>query len=852
MSEDHQNNTAAFQEGAWRTDALHLFPLWGFAVAQPLFNVLSNSPEFFVAHRFTGVGFFILAAAVSLGAPLVLAILEGGIKLVSERARVWTHLFIVAVIGGAVVLGSINLFLDVATIVHGVLAISGGLVIAVLYASKEGLRRFFTILSPAALLFPVFFLFFSPISELIFARTAEVETASVQSRTPIVVIVFDEFNPTALLSEDRRIDDVRFPNFAKLASNAYWFPNATGIHKQTLAALPAIVAGRIPGTELPPPTYSEYPQNLFTWLGGSYRLNVWESITSLCSPDLCESAKTGSGFDFPVFVSDLALVYAHILVPPQHRDQWLPPLDTGWKGFGEGPDGSHNVEHEERTAQEIIEENFGDASAGRAEIFENFLSRIESGDATLDFAHVLVPHLPYQYLSDGSEYASAIEGRVRGVWSDNEYLVAVAYQRYLHQVGFVDGLIGRLIARLKAVGKYDEAMIIITADHGVSFEPGTPHREPVEGNAAAVFTVPLIIKLPGQMEGVVSERYVSTVDLIATIADVIGEAPPWIIDGESALSIKTQNVTLPRDGEAEFDVFEFSTSEQLDWQIDTFGTGIELGRTVLRSEFADLIGQDISNLERGLTPDGPRLSSDAIQHLATVDRSRGLVPVMFSGELENVASRTHWVALALNGEIAAVAPTYEKGAASHHLRAMFPPDVILDGHNVLNAFLIRGSEQSPVLVPVQYADPETYRVVRDGGVEMIQSSSGKSYRIEQGTVRGYLDRLSQHRATVQLRGWAVDAKNGALPESVLAQVNGEEFHVAELGLSRPDVAEALNNARYALSGFHILIPGADREIRSLRIFVLSENGYAGEIPIRPEMINALRESKGKHIDAELD
>lgn len=843
MSENPPKNTTAFQEGAWRTEALHLFPLWGFAVAQPLFNVLSGSPEFFVAHRIAGAGLLGLSIAVSVGIPLALVFLEVLIRQISEPARWWCHRLLVALLAGVTALGGINLFLDAALIVNGPLAVAVGLAIAALYTWKEGLRRFFSVLAPAALLFPLLFLVFSPVSELVFARPGEVETATVQSRTPIVFVVFDEFNPTALLNADHRIDEVRFPNFAALASGSHWFPNATGIHKRTLAALPAILGGRIPGNELPPPTYSVYPRNLFTWLGNSYRMNVSESVTSLCPPHLCDSAESGGGFDFPIFVSDLALVYTYYSVPSQHREQWLPPLDTGWKGFAEGPKESHEGEQEERTAQEILEENFEDASAGRAEMFENFLSRIEGGNATLDFLHSLLPHGAYQYLSDSTEYASAIEGKKRGVWMDNEYLVAVAYQRYLHQLGFVDGLVGRLIARLKAVGKYDEAMIVITADHGVSFKPGTSNREPIGHNAAAVYTVPLMIKMPGQTEGVVSERRVSNVDLLSTIADVIGESPPWKIDGESALAAHASGVTQPRDGDREFDVFEFSTADQLDWQIETFGAGISLGRTVLRTEFAGLIGRDIANLERRANSGGVRLSSDSIQYLASVDRDSGFTPVMFSGELHNVAPGTHWVALELNGKIAAVAPTYEKGNEPFHLRAMFPPDAILDGRNTLGAFLVRGNEESPVLVPIHIPELETYRLVREGSAEVIQASSGKSYRIEPGVARGYLDRLSQHRAIMQLRGWAVDTGAGALPESVLAQVNGGELHAAELGLSRPDVAQALNNERYALSGFHIVAPGvgSGSELRSVRIFLLSKNGYAGEISIGAAIVDALRD-----------
>lgn len=842
MSDSPLQNAKDGQGSAWRIEALHLFPLWGFAVAQPLFNVLSASPEFFVAHRFTGAGLVVLAIIVSLGIPLILAVLAAVTRRVSEPLRRWCHRIAVAIFAGLTVLGALNLFLDATLWVNGTLAFVAGLSIATLYVRKEGLRRFFTILSPAVLIFPITFLFVSPVSELVFAEPNEVETAPVQSQTPIVFVIFDEFNPTPLLNADRRIDAARFPNFAALADTAHWYPNATGIHKRTLAALPSILGGKIPGRELPPPTYSVYPQTLFTWLGGSYRMNVWETVTNLCPPDLCDNAATVGGFDLSIFVSDLALVYAYIVIPPQQSEQWLPPLNNGWKGFANRPGGSPDEDQVDLTAQKVLEENFARASAGRAELFQEFISSIESGSATLDFLHTLLPHGPYEYLSDGSAYSAAIEGRTRGAWTDNEYVMGIAYQRYLQQLGYVDALVGQMIARLKAVGKYDDAMIILTSDHGITFSPGALPREPIGENAVAIYNVPLLIKVPGQTEGVVSERIVSNAEVLATITDVLGESPPWDVDGTSALRAKVSDIVQPRDENQIYDATTFSISQQLDWHIENFGTGIDLDRTVLKTPFAWLIGRDVTDFERQPNADGVRLSSDAMQYLASVDRDDGLVPVMFSGQLVTPGPGAHWVALSLNGKIAAVAPTFEKGDEPFHLHAMFQADALVDGRNTLEAFLIRGSTDIPVLVSIQVPETETYDLAREGNSEVIQSESGQTYRIEPDVARGYLDQIIQLRDAVQLRGWAVDAGASALPETILAQANGGDLNLAELRFSRPDVAEAFSDERYTQSGFRILVPGVSdlSELRSLRLFLLSANGYAGEVELDPDALNALK------------
>ena len=49
-----------------------------------------------------------------------------------------------------------------------------------------------------------------------------------------------------------------------------------------------------------------------------------------------------------------------------------------------------------------------------------------------------------------------------------------SYNQYLQQIGYADQFLGRLKKTLESVGFYDEALIIVTADHGVSFQPRAP------------------------------------------------------------------------------------------------------------------------------------------------------------------------------------------------------------------------------------------------------------------------------------------------------------------------------------------------------------------------------------------
>ena len=62
----------------------------------------------------------------------------------------------------------------------------------------------------------------------------------------MVVILFDEFAGFALNGPDGRIDAARYPNFARLATDATWYRNATTVADYTERAVPALLTGDRP------------------------------------------------------------------------------------------------------------------------------------------------------------------------------------------------------------------------------------------------------------------------------------------------------------------------------------------------------------------------------------------------------------------------------------------------------------------------------------------------------------------------------------------------------------------------------------------------------------------------------
>ena len=120
---------------------------------------------------------------------------------------------------------------------------------------------------------------------------------------------------------------------------------------------------------------------------------------------------------------------------------------------------------------------------------------------------------------------------------DSPFLTDHNQQRLLLQIGYVDRELGKLFARMLAQGIFDQSLIVLTADHGISFEVGVNDRRIVNGaNIDEEAPVPLFVKAPGQRVGRTDAAYASTIDIVPTMADVLNVRMPYRADGRSAFS----------------------------------------------------------------------------------------------------------------------------------------------------------------------------------------------------------------------------------------------------------------------------------------------------------------------------
>jgi hypothetical protein len=674
---------------------VHLAVLSSFALAQPIFDLLGRNAEFFVVRRSTSWDVVVFAVGITLVPPLVLLAIELVTGLAHPKARLIIHLGAVALLTGLFALQACKHLLDVSSTALLLLAAAIGAGGAVAYLRAAVVRSFITVLAPAPLLFLGLFLFGSPVSKITISSEAHGRSAAVPSRTPVVIVVFDEFPLLSLLGGNGRIDAVRYPNFAALAGQSTWFRRTLSVSGDTTQAVPAILTGRNPDPDALP-FFSDHPDNLFTLFGGTYRLNVVEPITSLCPAKLCPPPREKGFIDRErALLSDVSVVYLHVLLPDDLRER-LPSVTGTWTnirgsavGERQGPEGP--VLHSKRwlvRANALRDLRFRDGQ------FRAFVASISpSPRPTLNFLHVLLPHHPWRYLPSGREYAAAtlIPGLAGDVWGFDPVLVEQAYQRHLLQVGFVDRLLGELVARLRKTGLYDRSLVVVTADHGVSFRPSEHRRHFTEGNIAELGLVPLFVKAPGQREGRTVDRLVRTTDIFPTVASVLGIRLPWRVDGHSSFLPRSpglvQAVPSGESGE-NFSVtpgeLEWKLTEALERQVGLFGWGHQPPGLYRIGPHPELFGRPAADLP--VLADGGITSELADQLYYAVSFRSGVSPAHIVGTLEGVVAGRD-VAVAVNGRIAATARTFSF-RGSTRFEALAPEQAFRRGSNDVEVYLV--------------------------------------------------------------------------------------------------------------------------------------------------------------------
>jgi hypothetical protein len=804
--------------------------LSGFALAEPLLDILGKNPEFFSVRRSTSTQIVLFALAVTVVPPLALLAAELLVRVVNPVASDVLHLVFVAGLVAVIALHVLTNDSSLSGVGALVVAATVGVLGALLYRQAPPVGSFLTVLAPAPLIFLALFLFSSDASKLVFVSNPNVKAHQVHSTTPVVLIVFDEFAPISLMTRDEKVDAQRYPNFAALARDSTWYRSATTVQWLTEQAVPAVLTGILPsqhGTSLP--IYADHPRNVFTLLGEGYRVRAVESITQLCPQRICHEVRRAS----PAAVSDTTgsltsdagIVYLHLLLPEPYSER-IPDISDSWGNFGQ----KEKREQVAPTAKGEIE------PCGRNVCrFASLFAR--GGRPTLYVLHSLLPHVPYLYLPDGRRYgiqSPLLRGIKRNEWK-RAWPARQAYQRFLLQVGYTDNALGLIMRRLKEKKIYDRALVIAVADHGVSFRPGQPRRRPTPGNLQDIAFVPLFVKLPHQHASRIDDGFAQTIDVVPTIAHVLGVKSPWHMDGRSLVGRK-----LASDGTVDV---RLGHGKQVTMRLSAL---LRLRTRALREQLAafgstsssvyrlgpspDLIGKPVSSLQvepsanEGVELDGQEL-------LNIVDRRTDLLPTWIQGHLTGDHEQRVDLAVAVNGRIEATTWSFPGPGGETFFSAMVPESALRNGRNQIAILAVRPGQRFEEL---RGGTGGTMRLV---GNE-IRSADDTTISVRPGALQGEVQFLPG--PLLGFSGWAAKREpklHGSgfklvhRADTISVFADGREVFSAPTDQLLP---HRVGNES-GLFGFHFelpkpLLPPQGRG-HSVRVFA-TRLGVASELPVK--------------------
>ncbi len=695
-----------------------------------MLSLLGDNPEFFVARGNTTSQIIVYSLVLAFVAPLIALGLEAIARLINRNLQWGLHLGLMTLFAACFVLQLIKgVGMPAGVLIAVSLLLAGLFVFA--YASWSFPRSFMDILSIAPVVILIVFFGFSSTSRLVLPKEQpDPVDVTVGNPVPVVMVIFDEFPTGSLMGENNQVDGTRFPAFADLASSSTWYRNATAAGAYTPIAAPSILSGETPDNSKLP-IAADHPRSLFTLLGKTYELRVQEAATQICPEELCpDSAVLADDTKLGDLFSDLEVVSKHLLLPDSLRSN-LPDVSKTFSEFTNetdsavdenplsetdvtgttgttGPTGESVVQAPERTGQGSARK-LGRLFALRSSVDEferinSFSANFSAGqEATLDFIHVEKPHYPWRHIPDGQRYTN-LTGEWNGLlpndgpWMAPPKVVDIPLQRHLLEVGYTDTLLGRVTARLKKLGLWDEAMVIVTADHGAAFQSQVPRRAADPRNLGEIASVPLFIKAPGQTKSEISDKRECATDILPAIADELEIDYPWPIENCPADEVRVINAPS---GEAVGSVDAMVRQRQrLVNRIQRlFKTGQGWGPTYRFGPRNDLIGKKVSALDTDRELTGTRVLPDRSNAVKNYDpASPSVLGLLQRGYLKQL-TEDKVLAIAVDGKIEATGYTFKDGLGfGPGFSILLPPESLKKGFNRVDIYLVQNDGKKLQLV----------------------------------------------------------------------------------------------------------------------------------------------------------
>ncbi len=378
--------------------------------------------------------------------------------------------------------------------------------------------------------------------------------------TPVVLIVIDTLRADHLSCYGYELETS--PVLDTFAASSYLFEANSTQYNATFPSITSILTGQYPkthGNYLPVPIEGAGGQgSVSASLADRFRRRDYYRI-AIGSHPLWELIDP----DVPMFVGwdTVSLIGGDI--PVKERSLWSTAAYTNQRAFA----ALDEYQHSARDQPLFLWAHYFDPHTDLKGWVYN------APESTRNM--FLREHLEAVGMASYHDALAPLEPAERGRWlrqnlqgpEFNRLRLANGRALYDAEIRSCDAGIGRLFERLRAMGVYDRALIVVAADHGENLEdPRDGHdTQPFSHHDLyeAVTHTPLIIKLPGQTEGHRVGALTQNVDIAPTIMELLDLPVQPPVDGRSLVPL-----LLDVEGQVHEEVF-IEAQEQGDQAVKT-------------------------------------------------------------------------------------------------------------------------------------------------------------------------------------------------------------------------------------------------------------------------------------------
>lgn len=327
-------------------------------------------------------------------------------------------------------------------------------------------------------------------------------TQNISNINNVFLIILDEVSFNFITNENEKIKD-DFINLKQFENNSTFFTNAHSSFDFTSKAILSVLSfGESLNNEIIEnknhyfKDLNLYNNNLYKELAKTHNINVFASYNycyyhikfiNYCISNINKNAD---------LINSLKSYFysIYLYITPQFIINRLHNL---------------NIINKDRSL-----ENYFTNEINLIDHFINYIN-LSPNEKNLYLLHTNLTHQPWVLDENGNinlEHAIKEEDKIKNISKLKNY--------YYKSILYTDKKLGEIFNFLKDKNIYDESLIIITSDHGISFDENIFLRMNGKINNQ-ISKVPLIIKKPFQKKGKIIKEYVNIIDIGSTLINML-------------------------------------------------------------------------------------------------------------------------------------------------------------------------------------------------------------------------------------------------------------------------------------------------------------------------------------------